>query len=127
MAVSLRDLAATIVDLAGLRAGAPFPGTSLARHWRVPADSGPAPPILSQVNRVGGHPDWFPTSHGDLRAVTFRGLRYIRGGGAFEELFDFDGDPAERTNLVADPARQPALDSLRALVTSMVAPGSAPR
>ena len=31
--VSLRDLPATIVDLAGLAAGAPFPGRSLARLW----------------------------------------------------------------------------------------------
>ena len=32
--VSLRDLPATIVDLLGLGAGSPFPGTSLARFWR---------------------------------------------------------------------------------------------
>ena len=36
-AVSLRDLPATIVDLVGLAAGAPFPGRSLARFWRDPA------------------------------------------------------------------------------------------
>ena len=34
--MSLRDLAATIVDLAGLGAGSPFPGESLARFWRRP-------------------------------------------------------------------------------------------
>ena len=31
--VSLRDLAATIVDVAGLQGGSPFPGESLARFW----------------------------------------------------------------------------------------------
>ena len=31
--VSLRDLAATIVDVLGLEAGSPFPGSSLARYW----------------------------------------------------------------------------------------------
>ena len=35
--VSLRDLAATIVDRAGLKAGAPFPGASLARFWETPS------------------------------------------------------------------------------------------
>src|SRR5262249_42530025 len=35
--VSLRDLPATIVDLAGLGARAPFPGRSLARLWHTPA------------------------------------------------------------------------------------------
>ncbi len=32
--VSLRDLPATIVDLAGQANGSPFPGESLARFWR---------------------------------------------------------------------------------------------
>src|SRR5205807_44422 len=41
-AVSLRDLASTIVDVAGLDAGAPFPGVSLARLWKQPR---PVPPI----------------------------------------------------------------------------------
>ncbi len=31
--VSLRDLAATIVDVLGLESGSPFPGSSLARFW----------------------------------------------------------------------------------------------
>ena len=32
--VSLRDLPATIVDLAGQGAGSPFPGHSMANLWR---------------------------------------------------------------------------------------------
>ncbi|HZW29194.1 MAG TPA: sulfatase, partial [Isosphaeraceae bacterium] len=39
--VSLRDLPATILDLISLRAGSPFPGRSLARHW---ADRPAGPP-----------------------------------------------------------------------------------
>ena len=38
-AVSLRDLAATVVDMAGQAAGSPFPGTSLAKFWEQPARS----------------------------------------------------------------------------------------
>ena len=38
--VSLRDLPATIVDLAGLTQGSPFPGRSLAGLWR-PSPDGP--------------------------------------------------------------------------------------
>ncbi len=34
--VSLRDLAATIVELAGQKEGSPIPGESLARFWREP-------------------------------------------------------------------------------------------
>ena len=40
--VSLRDLAATIVDVVGQQAGSPFPGVSLARFWKRP---GPVTPI----------------------------------------------------------------------------------
>ena len=53
-AVSLGDLAATIVDLAGLTTGSPFPGESLARYWdgskssAKPGDK-PADPTLAEV------------------------------------------------------------------------------
>ena len=53
-AVSLRDMAATIVDLAGLQRDAPFPGESLARFWnqsaRMPEDELPSTsPSLAEV------------------------------------------------------------------------------
>ena len=38
--VSLRDLPATIVDLAGQGNGSPFPGESLARFWRTSPPNG---------------------------------------------------------------------------------------
>ena len=38
--VSLRDLAATVVDVSGQRAGSPFPGHSLARFWDTRATEG---------------------------------------------------------------------------------------
>ena len=51
--VSLRDLAATVVDVLGLQARSPFPGDSLARLWkRPPPLSSPplqADPVLSEV------------------------------------------------------------------------------
>ncbi len=47
--VSLRDLAATVVDLAGLSAGSPFPGESLARFW---SGSSPAPHEPSPSDRA---------------------------------------------------------------------------
>ena len=47
--VSLRDVAATIVDVSGLEAGSPFPGNSLARFWET---TGEAP----TTDRSGGEP-----------------------------------------------------------------------
>ena len=40
--VSLREIATTIVDLAGSAARSPFSGESLARFWRDSAGSAPA-------------------------------------------------------------------------------------
>ena len=39
--VSLRDLAATIVDMTGQEAASPFPGKSLARYWDGTSPAGP--------------------------------------------------------------------------------------
>ncbi len=52
--VSLRDLAATIVDLLGQNQGSPFTGESLARYWREPsgaplAAAGGSKSALSEV------------------------------------------------------------------------------
>jgi hypothetical protein len=57
--VSLRDLPATIVDLAGLADGSPLPGRSLARFWggsgetriRGPLAFGSGRPLPSPRNR----------------------------------------------------------------------------
>ncbi len=50
---SLRDLAATIVDIAGLGADSPFPGASLARVWRPssrpPGDDGSGEGALAEL------------------------------------------------------------------------------
>ena len=58
--VSLRDLAATIVDVLGLEAGSPFPGSSLARFWdgkqpaatQARASSDPRLPRWSRMTRA---------------------------------------------------------------------------
>jgi len=115
--VSLRDLAATVVDMVGLGEGAPFPGYSLAGLWR---DSGGATaamtssPLLTTVTPSPGQPDWFPSSKGDMKALVHQGMRYIRNGDGREELYDFAADRWERINLAASPDRQQALADARA-------------
>lgn len=115
--VSLRDLAVTLADLSGAGSAPPLPGTPLASRWR---DSGPGdpPPILSEVHAVKGHPDWFPVSGGDLWAVLHRGLRYIRGPGGSEQLFDFNLDAWEEHDLAGEPEYQALLPVYRALLDS---------
>ena len=47
--VSLRDLAATVVDVLDLETGSPFPGKSLARYW----DGSSAPPETDRPAAMG--------------------------------------------------------------------------
>jgi arylsulfatase A-like enzyme len=125
--VSLRSLATTVVDLVGLGAGAPFPGHPLANLWRHPSDQPAAyhdltEPLLSQVSRTPGHPEWFPTSKGDMKAVAAEGMRYIRNGDGTEELYDFDHDAAEQHNLAQAPEHRAALVKARQLLDRLMAP-----
>lgn len=100
-AVSLRDVAATVQDLAG-SGGEPFPGHSLARTWAgAEADDSPA---LSMVQRGIRLPRWYPGSVGDMRSLVDSGLHVIHGGDSLPELFDLVRDPDEHRNLAADTA-----------------------
>jgi len=124
--VSLRDLAATIVDLVGLGGDAPFPGTSLAQLWRE-HPPGVAPvelsPLLTEVSPSLGQPDWFPSSRGEMKALVHQGLRYIRNGDGREELYDFIGDRWEQKDLASLPERQQALADARAALDRLLARG----
>ena len=122
--VSLRDLAATIVDVAGQEAGSPFPGESLARFWKQPGAGGtdPAPIRFSGARRGGPErpaqsrllgccPNnslrWEPSRNGDWSYIR-------REGDVREELFHLREDAKEQRNLAGDPAAQTTLEQMRA-------------
>ncbi len=118
-AVSLRDLPATVVDQLGLAAGSPFPGRSLAVHWR-PAPGQPSPetsPALSEVVDVKAfQPQPEPKS---LRRVGLqvslvaRGRHYVRDGLGAEHLYDMISDPLEQTDLAKTPDIDRGLEAFR--------------
>jgi len=114
--VTLRDLPATVVELAGLQAR--FPGQSLARYWAgIEASRGEAESLaLSSVRQVTGQPESFPASKGDMHALVYEGRRYIRNGDGSEELYDFEKDPWERHNLASQDDSRPLLDRFRILL-----------
>jgi len=137
--VSLRDLAATIVDLVGIDAGSPFPGASLARFWdgsrdspAEPADPTAASRALAEVvpNDPLGNPDrsrWLE-AHWPLAALSERDWSFIRReGNVHEELFHLSDDPRETRNLVADPAVQPRLERMRGTLSQLTAGPLTPR
>ena len=120
-AVSLRDLAATIVDLTGLEVGAPFPGVSLARLWKEPRPLEPVQhalvsPALAEVvpdprkrEQVG-----LPMQLSPQVALKDSEWSYIRReADAGEKLFHLREDANEQRDLVSDPAAQMSLERMR--------------
>jgi arylsulfatase A-like enzyme len=132
--VSLRDLPATIVELAGLADGSPFPGRSLVPLWRGPApgaasrdhDSDGALSELSSPNPVNPSRNRSPAVKGSLVSLARDDYVYIRNDrDGKEELFHARDDPRELVNLAGLEAMQPllqrfrqALDKLRAAPAS---------
>jgi arylsulfatase A-like enzyme len=120
--VSLRDLAATIADLAGQGNGSPFPGAPLARFWKQPepdasVDPAPATPALAEVvPHDADKGDYWgsPKQRPPLGAVKEREWSYIRRGtGAGELLFHLSEDAREQRNLAESPSAQTTLQRLR--------------
>jgi arylsulfatase A-like enzyme len=125
--VSLRDLPTTIVELLGLRANAPFPGTSLAPLWdsqrkavTVDPEDSPASPALSEVvptNPLDPDPAKLVENRLAWASLAEGNLIYIRirqGDLDHEELFDVREDPRQSKNVAQDPARRSVVDRLRA-------------
>jgi arylsulfatase A-like enzyme len=120
--VSLRDLPATIVDLAGLGAGAPFPGRALTRLWRAPSpgattdlcdDEG----VISELtgpNPTNPSHGRSPAARGPLVSLAEGDYVYIRHEwDGREQLFHQREDPDELSNLARDATMQPVLERMR--------------
>jgi arylsulfatase A-like enzyme len=108
--VSLRDLPATIVDLMGLANHSPFPGRSLAAHWRAPSADASAPtsPGISEAdfrtlyfNACRGRG---PFPRGYTMSQLAGGWHYIRDATGAEMLYDVAADPSEARNLAKSDA-----------------------
>jgi hypothetical protein len=119
---SLRDLPATIVDLAGLESGAPFPGRSLARLWRDPVPGAPlgvgdpegAISELTAPNPSNPSHGRSPATRGPLVSLAEGDYVYIRNEkDGREQLFHERDDPEEFHNRARDEVMQPILERLR--------------
>jgi arylsulfatase A-like enzyme len=118
--VSLRDLPATIVDLAGVADGARFPGRSLARLWNdergtaAGRDAEGAFSELREPNPTNPSRGRSPAVSGPLVSVALDDYVYIRNERNGEELlFHEREDPLEFFNRAKDEMAQPILKRLR--------------
>ena len=100
--VSLRDLAATVLDVTGDSAHA-IPGRSLARFW-TGADT-VSDTLHTELRHAGGLPARFPVSQGDLTsAIAGDGYHFIVTGRTGRELFNAVSDSMELKDLLPDSA-----------------------
>lgn len=108
--VSLRDLPATTLALAGLSGTGQIPGASLDVLWR---GSGRAQvsPAIAQLTPLGK--DVKRWKHW-AQAVLDAEYHYILNGIGSEELYDITADPWERTDIARQ--RPQVVDSLRRMV-----------
>ena len=112
--VSLRDLAATVLDLAAVTPAARAPGFSLASQWERTA-TGRGSPIMAELDGViRPTPDW-PAFFGPMRSVIDSRFHYIRRGDGVEELYKYREDSAEARDISKEPEGQMELSRLRAL------------
>jgi arylsulfatase A-like enzyme len=93
--VSLRDIAATVVDLLKIDGMTPYPGNSLARQWDGAAGSGGtmAEAVLSEI---GGHAH---DSKWPGKSLVAGRYHYIKNGEGREMLYDIENDPFEKHDL----------------------------
>jgi arylsulfatase A-like enzyme len=131
--VSLRNLAATIVDVLDFETGSPFPGQSLARFWdgSSPSLSPPADRALSEVvpiDPLNPDPLEMVKPHWPLAAVNEGGWTYIRReGDVHEELFHLREDAKESHNLAGSPAARPELERMRGSLSGLTAGSLTPQ
>jgi arylsulfatase A-like enzyme len=117
--VSLRDLPATVVDLAGNANKSPFPGRSLSSFWVSSRERAVeiANDVLSELPSPSPNDPSHgrsPGRRGPLVSLTEGDLLYIRNeGDNDEELYDVRADPRELTNRVRSVEMGPALRRFR--------------
>lgn len=122
--VSTRDIAATVLELAGAaRPERRVAGTSLARYWSAANGSGCcADTLFASVRYAPRSPTWAPISRGDMSSVVLDGHHLIRDGARREELYDVMGDPLASRDQRGDPAQGVVASRLSAALESAIPP-----
>jgi len=135
--VSLRDLPATIIDLAGLASGSAFPGNTLTRFWDRTRPAPPLHPATAELALAEVVPNLSAQGNRDssglpkptwpLGAMKDAEWSYIRREGDIrEELFHLVDDANEQRDLAGDPAAQTTLQQMRAALDRLTGGPLAP-
>jgi arylsulfatase A-like enzyme len=123
-AVSLVDLPATILELAGVKQH-PLPGRSLVPLLRDATGAGfSTEPILMELDWSERLPKIGPIQHGSMKAVMDSGFRMIRLGNGKRELYGA-GDTFDSLDLAPNPESAARLSRMDSLLNSLIDPAQA--
>jgi arylsulfatase A-like enzyme len=122
--ISLRDLAATMVDLAGAEGGS-LPGVSLAPVARQQPGA-EASPVLAEAAMAVNPGSRNLTRDGPIKATLDSAWHYIRYGNGREELFAWRLDPEELENRAATEEGRAVIPQHRQLVGRLLGTGWPP-
>lgn len=124
--VSLRDVPATLIDLAHVsnqsaRSAPALAGRSLSTFWTdSSARAQGADTILSEVRRRPNRPLREPTSKGDLASIVDDYQHLIRGGDGVLEMYEINADPDEKRNVASRPDTRDRVQRLAAMLAALV-------
>ena len=114
--VSLRNVAATVMDLVGAGKGSPFPGYSLAPHWNGGAGNG--------GGMAGRSGDYVLSELVGRKSLVMDDYHYWRDRQGNEELYDLSNDPEELHDLTETGNEELRLRMGAALDQALEAAGS---
>ena len=123
--VSIRDIPATVANLALPAEGHPFPGTALARLVRDPsvADTSEKSRLaVSEKHRWATRREGWPTSWGSMYSVFDSSAQYISDAVGGELLFSLETDPWDAHNIASAAERSAQLIGLRSRLEAYVGP-----
>jgi arylsulfatase A-like enzyme len=114
--ISLRDLPATIADLAGVQRS-PLPGFSLAATW---SGGTAVSPVIAEVTQAPNVAGSYPTSRGAMTSLTDSAGHYIRNGDGSEDLFAWRVDSLEAHDLAEGEGAAQRLTPWRTRLDSLL-------
>jgi arylsulfatase A-like enzyme len=112
--VSLRNLPATLLDLAGIL-GQPLPGESHRRFWSDSVRRTQDEPVLAELTPAPGGPRNHRNAGGEIRSLVEGPFHYILAPNGSAELFDLGSDPLEADSL-ENPESFPVLAEMGKLL-----------
>jgi arylsulfatase A-like enzyme len=118
--VSLRDIPATVLDLAGIR-DPRVPGTSLAGLWRDTTQVARSH-VVSEVDHPDNRVERWPTSYGPMKSLVTDEYHYIRRGDGAERVFAWKGDTTGRGDLTTTELGIRAIAASRAVLEKELGP-----